>query len=553
MRRPQCYGCDTFVAVGSASGYPDRATVFGKNSDRPASERQVLRHYARQAYPDDYARQCTYVTVRHRPSGSELADGGQTLEVAVCQPAWMWGAESGVNECGVAVGNEAVWTREPTDASPTALTGMDLVRLALERGRSARAAAEVIIRLLERYGQGGACSEPTGQDGADGGDAAWTYHNSFLVADPTEAWVLDTAGKYWALEHVRDGVRSLSNRLSVGRPGVAADGAAEHAREMGWWDGTGAFDFARAFSAPGTRAPTERELRGAQLMRAGVQREQRVTAAYLMRRVLRDRVSGICMGEPSSCCGSTDGDAFATTASHVSVLSRDADRRLHFFTGTPLPHMSMFKPFFLAREGGDRNGLDGRIADYLARGIFERRRAAVRHARIDFDKTAVPVLHSTPQQRQACHMPGELGERLAFLETLCAEQAMALCGLPPAFRKAEHELLRESIAEALQRHGKQYLRMETKMLFPCPLPECEWEAYFQRYAGDHKSTLFEKALMREEYEYELFGRDAGVVDARRRIRGVQLAQKTGESFNFPLPEQTQERKDEVVEHVYHYT
>lgn len=67
-------------------------------------------------------------------------------------------------------------------------------RLGLERGRSAHEAVQVITTLLERYGQGGSCKEePT----------PFIYHNTFLLADRTEAWVLETAGLYWAAEKIR--------------------------------------------------------------------------------------------------------------------------------------------------------------------------------------------------------------------------------------------------------------------------------------------------------------------------------------------------------------
>lgn len=47
------------------------------------------------------------------------------------KPNWMWGAEMGANECGVAIGNEAVFTNNnegENDPGVKRLLGMDLVR-----------------------------------------------------------------------------------------------------------------------------------------------------------------------------------------------------------------------------------------------------------------------------------------------------------------------------------------------------------------------------------------------------------------------------------------
>lgn len=67
-------------------------------------------------------------------------------------------------------------------------------RLGLERGGSAREALDVITALLEKHGQGGSCKEePT----------PFVYHNTFLLADRHEAWVLETAGSYWAAQRIR--------------------------------------------------------------------------------------------------------------------------------------------------------------------------------------------------------------------------------------------------------------------------------------------------------------------------------------------------------------
>lgn len=48
-----------------------------------------------------------------------------------------------------------------------------LVRLGLERSKSAKEAVDVITSLLEKYGQGGPCNQ----------SKDLFYHNSFLIAD----------------------------------------------------------------------------------------------------------------------------------------------------------------------------------------------------------------------------------------------------------------------------------------------------------------------------------------------------------------------------------
>jgi secernin len=68
-----------------------------------------------------------------------------------------------------------------------------LPRLGLERSQTAEQAVQVISALLEKYGQGGPCSDIMPH---------LTYHNSFLIADPKEAWLLETAGEVWAAEKV---------------------------------------------------------------------------------------------------------------------------------------------------------------------------------------------------------------------------------------------------------------------------------------------------------------------------------------------------------------
>src|SRR5690606_16780493 len=124
-----------------------------------------------------------------------------------------------------------VWTTDDPTAAPPALIGMDLVRLGLERATSAAEAIDVMTALLERHGQGGAAESPGGEP----------YWSSFLVADPAEAWVLETSGTSWAARRTgAGGGVAISNRLSLGddwdraSADVAAGEAFEDRRDRAW-------------------------------------------------------------------------------------------------------------------------------------------------------------------------------------------------------------------------------------------------------------------------------------------------------------------------------
>jgi hypothetical protein len=184
--------CDLLVARSSATAAG--RTLLAKNSDRPPAEVQLLEWHA----PRTESRtRTTYLEIDGPP-------GGRTLGVVGSRPAWMWGVEHGVNTAGVAAGNATIYTTLDPRGKPDALTGMDLVRLALERARSAAVAVTVIHDAIERWGQGG-----SGHEGA-----ARPYWSSFVVADPADAWVVETSGRTVAAQQVEDSW-AVSNRTTI--------------------------------------------------------------------------------------------------------------------------------------------------------------------------------------------------------------------------------------------------------------------------------------------------------------------------------------------------
>lgn len=178
--------CDTLCIVG------DAGSLFGKNSDRPPREAQVVESVA--------ARRAGGTL---RTQYLELTDPGAAA-VLLSRPAWLWGAEHGVNEHRVAIGNEKVWTVDDAKAAAPALLGMDLVRLALERSRTADEALEQLTRLLETHGQGGSGEQEHDEP----------YFSSFLISDPHGGWIVETSQCTWAAKPVGRGA-AISNRISL--------------------------------------------------------------------------------------------------------------------------------------------------------------------------------------------------------------------------------------------------------------------------------------------------------------------------------------------------
>ena len=295
--------CDT---IGRLHQTP--TPIFAKNSDRSPNEPQLVEWYSAARHVEKTVK-TTYI---------EVEQVKETKAHILSRPSWLWGGEMGVNECGVCIGNEAVFTKgkygEP------ALTGMDMVRLALERSQSAKEALDVLIRLLEQYGQGGNC----------GYDHKFYYDNGFLIMDRGEIYVLQTAGKNWVYK--KTDASAISNRLSIGK-----DGDAYSSEKC---------DFAKKYTDP-IITTASRSAQRKKMCSGALEKAVSLKDMFGVLRQHEDEDEPLCKGSVGSPCmhfGGAVGDH--TTQSMAVELPENGQIRL-WITGQSLPCISIFKPFLL--------------------------------------------------------------------------------------------------------------------------------------------------------------------------------------------------------------
>ena len=397
--------CDTMVALGNATA--SGQTLFAKNSDRPRNECQPLVQRARQSHLAGALAQCQFIT---------LPQAEVTYRHVGSQPYWCWGYEHGFNEHQVVIGNEGLQSRLPECTEPK-LVGMEIIRLGLERARTAVEAVEIITDLVSRHGQG---------KFANAADVL-TYDNGYIVADPREAYVIETAGHQWAVKRVASAV-GISNVYALGAdwdrlsPGAEAD-----AVRRGWWDPDyRQFDFSDAYAVanrkldPGQvalvasllRAPPyeyglpgaawtaadlqrvllERhgisvpvgDVRGVQVEQSGGLRRARSCALLeqhagsidvrTMMAILSDHSDGLCPDEPfrtairadriTICVHNLpDGGRGNTAASLAADLCADGSRLPVYWCSMYSPCLGVFLPFFVEGQIPDVLGVGGATPD----------------------------------------------------------------------------------------------------------------------------------------------------------------------------------------------
>ncbi len=407
--------CDALVAAPGRT--TSGRTLFGKNSDRPESECQPLLQFPSAQHAPGTRLQCTHIAI---PQVAE------TYGVVGHSPWWVWGFEHGVNEHAVAIGNLTVFSKEPVEEK-LGLIGMDLVRLGLERGRSAREALEVMAGLLEAHGQGGPAFAP----GAAG------YHNGFAIADPEETWLLQTSNRRWAARRAR--TDALSNHFSLTDDWeIASRDLEAFARFEGWWSGSERLDVTRAYRnphVPGLISEGRFARSHALLERAGDDLDAATLQAFL-----RDHLEGGPVRLPGS---TPDEDAYytlcmhsepvgTTTASLVAELPSDRSTPWPVWVSFGTPCTGIFLPVYLEgvipavlAVGGESPDLESawwsfKALQDAASTDFPRHTPRIRDAWKDLETRVAS--ERVEIERGAAADPGEASEQLtAFMTRIWTE------------------------------------------------------------------------------------------------------------------------------------
>ncbi len=183
--------CDTFVALGNST--ESGSVLLAKSADTEVNEAEQVVRYARRQYGEGALARITHRTI---------PQAAVTHQVILGRSFWAWGAELACNEHGVAVGNEAAFSNQQAEADGACC--LDLCRLSVERGATAREAVEAVGAVVEAFGQGGNCQMM----------GNFPFDTGLLIADRHEAYVVNCAGKHWAARKVND-VMAISNRYQI--------------------------------------------------------------------------------------------------------------------------------------------------------------------------------------------------------------------------------------------------------------------------------------------------------------------------------------------------
>ncbi|MGE5558794.1 MAG: carcinine hydrolase/isopenicillin-N N-acyltransferase family protein [Bacillota bacterium] len=313
--------CDTIVAFNKNTG----RSFFAKNSDRERGELQYIQYsmdpiYEMESEPYLEAK-VKYIRNSFPRLKEVFSKFPHTYRAVLSRPIWLWGAEMGMNEHGLAIGNGAVFSKKR--APVKGLLGMDILRLALHNAKTAKEALDFISGLIQQYGQGG-----------DGGYRhSLRCCNSFLIKDAQEAYLLETSGKHWAAKKIKNSGAFSSFYALAGNydsidsaPGRVKNFAAKYGHKL-----------KAVFSGGRKRQKYAVKYLGKQFVNLET-----------LRKLLRshgNKTNKLRHGAGTICMHAGFGKSESTSSMIVDYIGKHA---VAWVTGSPYPCVSLYKPLVVS-------------------------------------------------------------------------------------------------------------------------------------------------------------------------------------------------------------
>ncbi len=223
--------CTTFMAHGNALA-SGKGTIITKNRDLGSQTLSEIGLHQASTNPEGAIYQAAYI---------DIPDVPQTYKFIGSRSAGRWGYGMGVNEHQVIVSDNDAPSRDLLGFTES-LHDNDLVRIILERAKTAREAVDVIAALVPKFGQ------------------AWNGI-MFEIGDPNELWVVAITGPRWVAKQYTDTVAARSNQYQIRDDyDLAAPDLVSFAIEQGWVpEGTERIDFTSVYSTD-VLYPSDNEL-----------------------------------------------------------------------------------------------------------------------------------------------------------------------------------------------------------------------------------------------------------------------------------------------------
>ena len=181
----------------------------------------------------------------------------------------------GLNQAGVAMASNWAHSREE-NRKEKGIRRYAIGQLLLERAAPARQGVQLLGDLIDVHGQ------------ADWGGLV------YLLADPNEAWVVETTTRHWVARKIRDDeIWVTANRFRIGADyDLGSADLVSYATEKGWYtQGAGPFRFDRAYGLPSKMNDDYDILREQRVLELLDPKRGHIVAADIMQ-VFRDRYEG---------------------------------------------------------------------------------------------------------------------------------------------------------------------------------------------------------------------------------------------------------------------